>query len=105
MVGGIGKHLFELNASRIWGLPQVVENDIFDFDIDKRKAGVSNVVLDEVALPFLVDHRALDVAIEEIKRVHLVPLDREAVPAEVEFRPARQVIFVLSFLRAILKIR
>ncbi len=104
MVGGVREHLFELNPSRIWGLTQVIENNVLDFDVDKREASIPDVILDEVVLPLLVDDRALNVAIQKIERVHLIPLDRESVAAEVEFGPTRQVIFVLGFLRTVLKI-
>jgi pilus assembly protein CpaF len=52
----------------------------------------------------LLDDGALNVAIEKVKRVHLISLDREAVPIEVELCPTREVIFVLGFLRPILEV-
>src|ERR1700731_1062140 len=63
-----------------------------------------DVVLNAVVLPFLVDHGALHVAIEEVERLRLITFDRETIAAETEFCPAGEVILVLRFLRAILKV-
>ena len=40
VVRRIGEHLLKLNARRIRRLPQIIENDVFDLDIDKRKARI-----------------------------------------------------------------
>jgi hypothetical protein len=104
VVDWIREHLLKLDARRIWRLAQVIQDDIFHFNVHKRKARISNIILDKVVLTLLVDHRALDVAVQIIERICLVPLDGEPVAAEVELGPARQVVFVLGFLRAVLKI-
>lgn len=49
-------------------------------------------------LAFLIDDRALNVTVQEVKRVHLVPLNGEPVATEVEFGPTRQIVFVPGFL-------
>ena len=59
---------------------------------------------DDVVLALLVDHGALHVAIEEVEGVRLVALDGEAIAAEIEFRPAREVILVLRLLGAVLEV-
>lgn len=58
------------------------------------------VVVNGIALLFLVDHGALQGAVEEVKSVGLVPLDGEAVAAKIELGLAREVILVLRLLRA-----
>src|SRR5215469_11470019 len=67
VVGGIGVHFFELDASRIRGLAQVVKDDILDFHVDKGKATIPDITLDEIVLPLLVDHRALNIAIQKVQ--------------------------------------
>jgi len=65
-------------------LPQIIEYDVLDLDVDKRKPRIPDIARDNVVLAFLVDHRALNVAVQEIERVYLVPLNREPVAVEVE---------------------
>ena len=76
----------------------------FDLHIDERERAVFGVIGDDVVFALLVDHSALDVAVEEVERVRLVALDGEAIAAEIEFRPAREVILVLGFLGAVLEV-
>jgi hypothetical protein len=52
----------------------------------------------------LIDDRVLDIAIQEVKGVHLVSLNGEPIAAELEFDPAGQIILVLGFLRTVLEV-
>ena len=89
MIRGVGVHLLELDARRIRGLSQVVKDDVLDLYIDIRQAAVFDVVLNAVVLALLLDDGTLYVAIEEVERGGLVPLDGEAIAAEIQLRPAR----------------
>lgn len=92
MIRGIGEDLLELDAGRIGRLAQVIENDAFDLHIDERERAVFGVIGDDVVFALLVDHSSLHVAVEKVKRVRLIAFDGEAIAAEIEFRPAREVI-------------
>ena len=46
----------------------------------------------------------MNIAVEEVESIGLIAFDGEAVPAEIEFREAGQVILVLGFLRAVLEV-
>ena len=46
----------------------------------------------------------LHVAIQEIESVRLIALDGEAIAAEVELSPAREIVFVLSLLGPVLEV-
>src|SRR6202161_3079431 len=48
MIRGGGVHLLELDARRIRGLSQVIEDDVLDLYIDIRQAAVLDVVLNAV---------------------------------------------------------
>src|SRR5437016_6613843 len=80
------------------------KDDVLDLHIDIRQSAVLDVVLNAVVLPFLVDHGALNIAIEEVKRLRLITFDCETIAAEIQFGPTREVILVLRFLRSILKV-
>ena len=104
MVRWIGEDFLELNARRIGRLAKIVEDDVFHFHIDEWERAVLGVIGDGIVVALLVDHCALNIAIEEIQRARLVALDREAIAAEIEFRPAREIVFVLGLLRAVLEV-
>jgi hypothetical protein len=104
MIRGVAVHLLELDACRIRRLLQVVKDDVLDLHIDVGQRAVFDVVLNAVVPAFLVDNGALHIAIKEVKRLHLITFDGEAVAAEIQFGPAGEVILVLRFLRAILKV-
>jgi hypothetical protein len=72
VIRGIGEDLLELDARRIRRLPQVVENDVFDFHIDKRERAVFGVTGNDVVIALLVDHHPLRVAIQEVEGVGLI---------------------------------
>jgi hypothetical protein len=55
-------------------MSQIIENDVVGFDIDEGKPRISDLGLDDVVLAFLIDDGTLDIAVQEIERVHLVPL-------------------------------
>src|ERR1035437_5419175 len=104
VIRGIGVHLLKLDPGRIRRLPQIVKDNVLYLDIDIRKRAFFDVCLDDVVLAFLLYNGTLNVAIQEVKRVRLVPLDSEAIAAEVELRPARKVILVLRLLGAVLEV-
>ena len=104
MIRRVRVHLLELDPRGIGRLPQVVQNNVLDLDIDIRKRAVAPVRLNDLVLLLLGNHGPLHIAIEEIERVRLIALDGEAVAAEIEFGPAREVILVLGLLRAVLKV-
>src|SRR5581483_203824 len=100
MVRGIGEDFLEFNPRGIRGLAEIVKDDVLDLYIYERERTVLDIVRDDVVFVFLIDHRSLHVAVEKVESVGLVALDSEAISAEVELRPARQVILVFGFLRA-----
>src|SRR6202158_3727292 len=104
MIRGIGVYLLELDARRIRRLSEVVKDDVLDLHIDIRQAAVFYVILNAVVLAFLLDYGTLHVAIEEVKRLRLITFDGETIAAEIQFRPAGEVILVLRFLRTILRV-
>src|SRR6202035_4831519 len=65
---------------------------------------VFDIALKALVLAFLLDYGTLHVAIEEVKRGRLVSLNGEAVPAEIQFCPARKIVLVLRLLWAVLEV-
>ena len=60
------------NLQSITG-PQIIEDDVVDFDIDERKLRVLVVALDDVVLAFLIDDRAETDAYGSLSTIGLRP--------------------------------
>ncbi len=99
-----GENLVELDPSLERRLPQVLDSDGLDLDIDIGLAGVEQEGLDYFFLFVFLQDRVLQITIQEVECLGEVLVHRVVIAAVVDPRPLGEEVAVLGLLGLVGKV-